>query len=306
MFKKVVLFLKKLFNLITSFENKLALGIKINYFQGLSLSAEGTLIEKNSGGRKELIVSFTTYSKRIHDVHLVVESIAQQTLKPDRFILWLDEDEFTLDSIPLILKKQMARGLEVRFCPNYKSYKKLIPTVELFPDANIVTIDDDVLYPHDMLELLHREHLAHPESIIAHCTRKMTYDKSGKVGNYRSWKHEEKVTEPNFDSVAIGVGGVLYPTNSLSSECLNIENFSTLAPNADDIWFKAMALLNNTKHKKVSDDRDFKSRFLVIESSQDIALANSNMLQENRNDLQINAVFERYGLPINPSISSKV
>lgn len=296
MFKKLVLFLKKLFYLITSFDNKLALGIRTNCLQGLSASAEGTILEADSGGRKELIVSFTTYSKRIHDVHLVVESIAQQTLKPDRFILWLDEDEFTLDSIPLILQKQMARGLEIRFCPNYKSYKKLIPTLELFPDANIVTIDDDVLYPHDMLELLYREHQAHPESIISHCTRKMTYDKNGKVQSYRSWKHEEKSVEPNFDSVAIGVGGVLYPSNSLNPECLNIEKFLTLAPNADDIWFKAMALLNHTKHKKVSDGRDFQSRFLVIEGSQDIALANSNLIEANRNDLQISAVFKFYNL----------
>ena len=57
-----------------------------------------------------------------------------------------------------------------------------------------------------------------------------------------------------------------------------------------------MALLNNTKHKKVSDERDFQSRFLVIESSQDIALANSNLIEENRNDLQINAVFNFYKL----------
>ena len=120
----------------------------------------------------------------------------------------------------------MARGLEIRFCPNYKSYKKLIPTLELFPDANIVTIDDDVLYPHDMLELLYREHQAHPESIVSHCTRKMTYDNGGKVVSYRSWKHEVTSDEPNFDSVAIGVGGVFYPANSLSPEFLNIENFS--------------------------------------------------------------------------------
>lgn len=296
MFKKIVLFVRKSFHLINNFESKLALGIRTNALSELSLKANDSMLNELRSKDKELIVSFTTYSKRIHDVHLVIESIAQQTLKPNRIILWLDEDEFTLDTIPLLLNKQMKRGLDIRFCPNYRSYKKLIPTLKLFPDADIVTIDDDVLYPHDMLELLYREHLMHPDTIIAHCTRKMTYDANDKVGSYRSWKHEDENAEPSFDTVAIGIGGVFYPANSLSDECLNIDKFTALAPNADDIWFKAMALLNNTKHKKVTDDRDFQSRFLVIENSQDIALANSNLIEENNNDLQISAVFDFYKL----------
>ena len=296
MLKKIFFFIKKTFHLITKFESKLALSIRANSLQELSLRVESSIINKLDNDAKQLIVSFTTYSKRIHDVHLVIESIAQQTYKPNRIILWLDENEFTLDTIPLVLKKQINRGLEVRFCPNYKSYKKLIPTLQLFPDADIVTIDDDVLYPHDMLELLHRDHLKHPESIVAHCTRKITYDANNKVQSYRAWKHENNTFEPSFNTVAIGVGGVFYPAHSLSDECLNIDKFTALAPNADDIWFKAMAVLNCTKHIKVLDDRDFESRFLVIESSQDIALANSNLIEASKNDIQINAVFEHYEL----------
>ena len=74
----------------------------------------------------DLIVSITTYGRRVHQVYLTLESIANQTCKPNKVILWLDENEFSKDSLPLSLKKLCKRGLIVRFCPNYKSYKKLV------------------------------------------------------------------------------------------------------------------------------------------------------------------------------------
>ncbi|PKF61857.1 glycosyl transferase [Psychromonas sp. psych-6C06] len=244
-------------------------------------------------GNAELIISFTTYNKRIHDVHLVVESIAQQTVKPNRLILWLDEGEFTLESLPLILHKQMERGLEVRFCPNYRSYKKLIPTLKEFPEANVITIDDDVLYPYDTIELLYREHLQEPTSIIAHRVRNMNFDERGELLDYKTWDYEIVQNKASFQLLAIGLGGVLYPAHSLHEKCLDVECFTRLAPFADDVWFKAMALLNKTKCKKVKDERDFLKRFHLIQETQDIALYNNNI---GDNDLQIKAVFNQFEL----------
>ena len=92
-----------------------------------------------------LVVSLTTFGQRVFDVHLVVESIMQQTVLPNRIILWLDETEFNESSLPLSLKKMQQRGLEIRYCPNLRSYKKIIPTLKLVPEATVITIDDDDL-----------------------------------------------------------------------------------------------------------------------------------------------------------------
>lgn len=61
--------------------------------------SDGKIIDES------LIVSLTTYSKRIHEVYLVIESIMQQTILPNKIILWLDETEFNYETIPSILKK---------------------------------------------------------------------------------------------------------------------------------------------------------------------------------------------------------
>lgn len=294
MLKKIINFLKNIKKVTETFENKLEVSNRTNYLLNSALTSNDKIISSEAN-HKELIVSLTTYSKRIHDVHLIIESIAHQTLKPNRIILWLDEDEFTLNTIPLILKKQIARGLEVRFCPNYKSYKKLIPTLKISPKANIVTIDDDILYPYDMLELLYKEHLLNPGCVVGHRVHKITLDAQKNILPYSEWEQEATDQSKSNLIMAIGIGGIFYPSGILSEECLNIENFTLLAPNADDIWFKAMSLLNNAAHKKVSDERNFWERFLVVESSQDIALFHNNQI-EHGNDSQFKAVFEKYNL----------
>lgn len=282
-------------HLVNGFDKKIKFSQRENYLYYSALTNSEQLTSKKMNQDNELIVSLTTYNKRIHDVHLVIESIALQTLKPNRLILWLDEMEFSIETIPLVLKKQMERGLEIRFCPNYKSYKKLIPTLSLFPNADIITIDDDVLYPHDMIELLVKEHHMYPDCIVGHRVHRMRKDNNGSILPYRNWNHGISDSQASHDNVAIGIGGILYPCGCLNSECLNIEAFTNLAPNADDIWFKAMAMLNNRKHKKVEDNRQFDDRFLTIQNLQDIALFNSN-LADDQNDNQINQVFYKYNL----------
>lgn len=102
---------------------------------------------KNNGDR-ELIVSLTSYGCRVNSVALTIESIFQQTVKPNRIILWLSSDEFLcLEDLPYSLRKLQERGLDILFCEDIRSFKKLIPTIKLYPEADILTIDDDVLYP---------------------------------------------------------------------------------------------------------------------------------------------------------------
>ena len=44
-------------------------------------------------GGPGVVVSMTTYGKRVRTVHLAIESIARGAVRPARLILWLDEPE---------------------------------------------------------------------------------------------------------------------------------------------------------------------------------------------------------------------
>ncbi len=295
MLKKFINFVVKAYGLVTRFDIILDYKLRSNQLLNSALTSNESIVSDDIRHDKQLIVSFTTYSKRIYDVHLVIESIGQQTEKPNRLILWLDEDEFNVETIPNILHKQIKRGLEVRFCKNLKSYKKLVPTLKEYPDSNIITIDDDIIYPYDMIEGMVREHKLHPNCVIGNRVHRIVFDKNNNLCKYNDWEHEVVESYPSKLHMATGVGGILYPSGSLNKECVNEDCFLNLAPNADDIWFKAMAILNNFETKKVHDNRDFNKRFLLIENGQDIALGINNVI-EGANDNQIGRVFSKYNI----------
>ena len=80
-----------------------------------------------------------------------------QTIKPNKIILWLDQTAYnTYESIPIALHRQEARGLEIRLCEDIKSYTKLVPALINFPNAVIISVDDDIIYPIDFVERLYR------------------------------------------------------------------------------------------------------------------------------------------------------
>jgi hypothetical protein len=290
-------FLSKYINPIWVF-NKITILLKYKIrLNQLKISAKKSTLQINASptSRNKLIVSLTTYNKRIKNVHLVIESIFQQTYKPNRLILWLDELEFTMDNIPLILHEQVKRGLEIKFCPNYGSYKKLVPSLLLELDSDIITIDDDVLYPKEMIDMLMKEHVQFPDCVIAHKVHKMKCDNRGYLLPYSKWDLHCEDPLPSKFIFPVGIGGVLYPRSILHKGFADIELFSELAPNADDVWFKAMSLQNSFDSKRINNSRKFHEIFYLIEGSQESALFKSN-LNENANDNQIAAVFNNLDL----------
>ena len=96
---------------------------------------------------EKLIVSLTTYPQRISDIDVVLYSLLIQTIKPDKIILWLSEEEFPnkLNDVPLHILRFLDFGVEIEFCDNIRSYKKLVYALNKYPNDLIVTADDDKL-----------------------------------------------------------------------------------------------------------------------------------------------------------------
>lgn len=247
-------------------------------------------------GDNDVVISLTTYSKRINQIHIVVESLFRQTQQANRIILWLAKDEFSEDTIPLILKKQIDRGLEIRYCEDIKSYKKLLPTLSLTPDSIIITVDDDYIYPLDFVEILFKTYLKYPQCVCYYTGGRITFDSKGKLKPYFRWKNGEKVEYiPSILNFSTGAGGVLYPPHIFDKEIFNIEYVRKYIPKADDIWFKAMSLLNMIKYVRVPMREKFSDKFVLLEECQDIALYHDNV-ERGENDIQLSNVFEEYKL----------
>jgi hypothetical protein len=245
-----------------------------------------------------VVISLTTYSKRIHEVYLTIESLIHQTIKPSRIILWLAQDEFDETNIPLILHKQESRGLEIHFCEDIKSYKKLIPSLKIMSDMTIITVDDDYIYPVDFVENLIQIHRKHPQCVCYYTGSRIKIDRNGRPMPYVRWEHSDREYLPSIMNFSTGAGGVLYPPCCFHNDITNALLFMEYAPKADDIWFKAMTLLNNIPYVKVPIECPFEDKFIILNHTQDIALYHDNV-EKHENDKQIKKIFETYNFNLN-------
>jgi len=133
----------------------------------------------------DIIVSLTSYSQRMQEAALAIESIMEQTMKANRIVLWIAHEDYK--HIPQSLKRLQARGLEIMECDDLRSFKKLVPSLKQFPEEVIITIDDDVFYNQDILERLISAYLKEPE--VIHCSKayRIEVSKDGEILPYSGW-----------------------------------------------------------------------------------------------------------------------
>ncbi len=268
------------------------------HFYSTFSSAFGVLVNKRE---LPLIISLTTIPERIHKVYLCIETLLRQSTKPDYIILWLSET-ISKDIIPESLKRLKSRGLQIRFCRDIGPHTKLIYTLKENPQDIIITADDDVFYPRNWLEQLYEAYQKEPQYIHCHRGHLMTCKSNGKLRKYKDWdRFAPGIAGPSLLLFPTGCAGVLYPPGSLCREVFNDEIFMRICPTGDDIWFKAMSLLNGVACKKVAP---FSKEFMIIKSTQVKALYKLNVMQK-KNDEQIQATFEHYDLYRSLCASSK-
>ncbi|WP_282049649.1 zinc-binding alcohol dehydrogenase [Maribacter aquivivus] len=214
-----------------------------NSIKLLALSSKSMITED----KKEIpvIVSLTSIPSRLGTLHLTIRSLLNQNARPKKIILWLHHS--LKNEIPKKLATLENDLFEIMYSDLTCSHRKLIHSLELFPNDIIVTCDDDMMYRPNWLGLLHKEHQAHPNKIIANQTRYITYNKLGELQSYKSWVFDKNLKFRESAVIPIGAEGVLYPPKSLSEKVTDTALFLELAPKADDLWFKAMAFLRGTE-----------------------------------------------------------
>ena len=110
--------------------------------------------------KEKIIVSFTSWKKRIQYCSQTVDSMLNQTLKPTKIILNLSTDEFVNKEkdLPIDLVKKQNDVFEIYWVKeNTKVYKKILPTLERFPKDIIISIDDDIDYPKNFIETQYKK-----------------------------------------------------------------------------------------------------------------------------------------------------
>ena len=196
-----------------------------------------------------IIISLTSYPARIDTIHLTITTLLNQTMKPGQVVLWLSDDQFPNGEkdLPRKLINLKEKGLSINFCDDLRPHKKYYYTMKDNPDSYIVTVDDDIFYPENLVELLMATSEKYPDTVVCTWGHEFIPDEKGDVYSADKWVYSRKGTQPSYALIPTGVGGVLYPPHCLSDEVFNKDSIVDCCLNADDLWLKAMALLNNKK-----------------------------------------------------------
>ena len=239
----------------------------------------------------KFIVSLTTYPARIGTINQVIESLMRQTFQPDEIVLWLSREDFPEGYVlPANLDYAIDRGLKIRYVDgNLKPHKKYYYALAEYPDDIIVTVDDDAIYPSNLLEELHTFHLKFPTCVVATRVRMIKTTEDRRLCPYLEWNYvTEIVGRPGFGLLPIGLGGVLYPPHVFHKAVQDKQAIVDLCINADDIWLKFMQLLNGVK---VVATHPIMMMPEYVKDSQKTSLWSSNKTSDG-NDLQIKALVE--------------
>lgn len=245
-----------------------------------------------------VVISLTTYPPRIKEVFYCLNSLLRQNIRPYKVILWLAETQFpNKDSdLPSRILKLKKYGLDIKYCPDYKSYKKIIETAKMYSDKIIVTADDDTLYPENWLKRLLETYSKYSNCIICYRAHEITFSSNGKIQSYKKWNSlSVNKKGPSFYLVPIGVGGILYPKNFFCDVDFNYNIIKKYAPTTDDIWLKVISY--KKKFKVVKVDLNSKEWF-TINKTQKVSLKNINVETSNSNDIALRALLSFYKIDL--------
>ena len=241
----------------------------------------------------ELIVSLTSYPARFATLHLTLRSLLAQSVRPDRLLLWIAHGDANL--LPKAVRALEEQGLSIRLCDDLRSYKKLVPALDAFPNAFIVTADDDLYYPPPWLAgIIEGVDVAVP-AILARRAHRLKLTPDGRIKPYLSWDwdvQDDRAYGPSPDIMPTSGAGALYPPHSLHPIVTDRSVFKRLCPDSDDLWFYWCARMAGTPLRKVGG----KLRLIGWAGSQQSSLWENN--RRGGNDRMIRRLEAEFGIGV--------
>ena len=258
------------------------------YFKVTAKQKKNKILFSETDKAPEYIVSLTTFPLRISSVWLVIESMLHQSYKPDKVVLYLSKKQFSgFDVLPKNLLNLQKRGLQIEFVDkDMRSHKKYLYAMEKYPDANVITVDDDVIYRSDFVQSMVCFSKKFPGSIIGNRC-KVTSSSVNYCYNVMRDATPADSLIPRDDLLNIGASGVLYPPGSLFQDWNNHELIERLCFTADDIWLHCMAKMQGTK---VVFSNYFQNQ-LLVKIKNNVSLRDVNL---EANQIQIEALIKYY------------
>jgi hypothetical protein len=188
-------------------------------------------------GSPRVVVSLTTIPSRIVQIKAVLNSLIDQTVPAHKIVLALpdvsrrEKREYTL---PAFLSDSQA--ITVLRCVDWGPATKLIPMLlaEPAPDTLILAVDDDTIYPPDLIANLLAWHAQHPDATIGL--------RGWSLPDTLDWRATQTVYGTQLDhplrcDVLTGTWGFMVQPRFFDEQLLDYAAYPHEAFFVDDVWF---------------------------------------------------------------------
>ena len=182
---------------------------------------------------ERLVVSMTTVPQRIGSILPALRSLLDQTCAADKIVLALPSHSLRAAE-PYPAVPPLPARVEILHCEDHGPATKLLPVLRREPDATIVAVDDDVIYPRDFLETLLEAHRRQPRCAVGYrgCDIEPNIDP-------RDFNHvfATALRTPRSVDLLLGTWGYLVPPRAFDEAVYDFSGFPDPVRWVDDIWF---------------------------------------------------------------------
>lgn len=244
---------------------------------------------------KRVIISLTSFPKRFDQLVLTIKSIILQKTTPNKIVVYLGSDT-KIDDITPKMRELEKYGVEYRIDRNLnlKGHKKYFYALKEFKDYLVITIDDDIIFPNNMISELLRCYEKNPTAVCARRVHKIT-QKKGQILPYDLWDKEYLLKKkPSNRLIATTGAGTLYSPfviSHLVNDTFDSKRIINLCLEADDIWMKCMELLSSIKVVLA----DVKVMGTFIDVDEEYTLMKENV-GNRKNDEFLKKVIKNYDI----------
>ncbi len=200
-------------------------------------------------------------------------------MKPSKIVLTLyKKNEIFLTKYlkDLIIKKKLELIIS-DFA--LKSHNKYFEVMKKYRDYAIITIDDDIVYPNDLIETLYNSYVKNPNCIHARFVHKIMTE-NNKVLPYAQWikKYTFELNPSSFLFPITG-GGTLFPPNILNISDFNIDEIYKFI-DVEDIYIKYLSRRRYIKIVWVPNNFSLGSKQIISKKAQRKSFKSYIMLEK--------------------------
>jgi len=202
-----------------------------------------------------IYISLTSIKGNQASLYQTLDSISNQSIKPDKCFLYLSEESYLLDQgfqnrqVSPELHSLLSNNsiFELKWVKNTGPYRKLLPLLKDKKDEDcvIIAIDDDTVYDRDMIEIYINNYKKY-NCVIAARAHTMKFDTIENI----AYEDRSQLNRLNLYNFHTGKGGVLYSPKFFAKSLnhfFNEEIYKDCCPFGDDIWFNLHRIANGVQ-----------------------------------------------------------